>query len=514
MALAADQVQLVRQGRSLLMGPGTVYTVVPGWDPWSRTTRAPQSQERPYGHGSVRGAEWVDEATVFIPVSVNRLGATKAEWLAAHQEMAAAFTAVGGSGELCELYFEHGGSEFVMFGSPKMPRVNGENLSVGKSVNQVAFVASDPRVYSAEVSSLSTGLPVQQGGLMVPARIATTRLRLPDVSGSYASTPNHASLQVTGDLSLRVDADLDSWLDGSIQQLITKYGSAGAISYALNVDSTGFARFQWSADGTNVLTATCTVPFVAEAGRVRLRADIDVDNGAAGRSIRFYTAPSMSGPWTQLGSTVTQAGVTSIFSGSAPLEVGSRGGGSTQTIKGSVYAAQVLNSASTVVANPDFTAQAYGATSFADSTGKTWTVHGTAKLVGGTYRNGLRLPFMVPGRLNGGSVTFANLGTAAVSFTARVDGPVVEPWILVRQPDGTTQSIRFDLTLAAGQWLTIDTASRQALLNDSPSANQRGRATWLVDPDPILPGVTTIRFGAAEYKSDAKLTVTARSAWW
>jgi hypothetical protein len=91
---------------------------------------------------------------------------------------------------------------------------------------------------------------------------------------------------------------------------------------------------------------------------------------------------------------------------------------------------------------------------------------------------------------------------------------VVEPWILVRQPDGTTQSIRFDLTLAEGEWLTVDTASRQALLNDSPSANQRGRATWLVDPDPLLPGVNTIRFGAAEYNSDAQLTVTARSAWW
>jgi hypothetical protein len=121
---------------------------------------------------------------------------------------------------------------------------------------------------------------------------------------------------------------------------------------------------------------------------------------------------------------------------------------------------------------------------------------------------------MVSGRLNGGSLTFANTGTAAVPFTARIDGPVVEPWILVRQPDGTTQSIRFDLTLAEGEWLTVDTASRQALLNDSPSANQRGRATWLVDPDPLLPGVNTIRFGAAEYNSDAQLTVTARSAWW
>jgi hypothetical protein len=455
----------------------------------------------------------VDEATVLIPVSINRLGATKAEWLVAHQELAAAFTAVGSTGETCELYFEHGGSEFVMFGNPQMPRVNGDNLSVGKSVNQVAFIAADPRVYSAAVSSLQSGLPVQQGGLVLPARVASTRLRLPDASGAYASTPDTAALDITGDLSLRVDADLWSWQDG-FQQLLTKYGSAGAVSYALNVESSGFPRLQWSADGTNLLTATSSVAISATAGRVRLRADLDVDAGGGNRQVTFFTAPSMSGPWTQLGTNTPVAGVTSVHSGSAPLEVGSRGGGTTQTAGGSFYAAEVRNSAGTVVASPDFTAQTVGGTSFADGTGKTWTVHGTAKLVGNTFKGGLKAPFMVSGRLNGGSLTFANLGTAAVAFTARIDGPVVEPWILVRQPDGTTQSIRFDLTLAEGEWLTVDTASRQALLNDSPSANQRGRATWLVDPDPLLPGVNTIRFGAAEYDSDALLTVTARSAWW
>jgi hypothetical protein len=124
--------------------------------------------DRPYGHGSVRGAEWVDEAVVLIPLSINRMGSTKAEWLSAHDELAAAFTAVGATGETCELHFEHGGSEFVMFGTPRMPRVTGDNLSVGKSINQVAFVAQDPRRYSSTLTSVSTGLTEYVSGLSVP----------------------------------------------------------------------------------------------------------------------------------------------------------------------------------------------------------------------------------------------------------------------------------------------------------------------------------------------------------
>jgi hypothetical protein len=499
--------------RDLVMGPGTVFRVADSSKTFALSIRDPQSQDHPYGHGGIVGAEWANPRVIPIRVFIDTVEHTETSWVDAVDQLAAAFQAVGSTGEIVELYRNIDGREYVWFGRPRLIDPDESLAAGGYGWVQLAFEAADPRRYSAAVSSLESGLPVQQGGLVLPARVASTRLRLPDVSGAYASTPDTAALDITGDLSLRVDADLWSWQDG-FQQLVTKYGSAGAVSYALNVDSSGFPRLQWSADGTNLLTATATTAISATAGRVRLSADLDVDNGASGRTITFWTAPSMSGTRTQLGSSVVQAGVTSVFSGSAPLEIGSRGGGGTQTAGGSIYAAEVRNSAGTVVASPDFTAQTVGGTSFADSTGKTWTVHGTAKLVGNTYRGGLRAPFMVSGRLNGGAVSFTNTGTAAVSFTARIDGPVVEPWILIRQPDGTTQTIRFNLELADGEWLTIDTASRQALLNDSPSANQRGRATWLVDPEPLLPGVNTIRFGAAEYDSDALLTVTARSAWW
>jgi hypothetical protein len=115
--------------------------------------------------------------------------------------------------------------------------------------------------------------------------------------------------------------------------------------------------------------------------------------------------------------------------------------------------------------------------------------------------------------LSGGLLTLTNNGTTAAPLLLRLDGPAVEPWIRIRRADGTVQSVSFDLTLAEGQWLTVDSITRQALLNDEPSSNQRGRATWDMDPYPLLPGVNVVRFGAAEYNPDGQVTASARSAW-
>lgn len=294
MPLASDQVQIMRNSGSLLLGPGTPYTVLPGWDPWSRTNRDPQTTPRPYAHGSLVGAEWVDEAVVIIPVSVYRDGSTKADWLAAHQQLAKAFTAVGYSGEMAELRFEWGGSEFVLFGRPRQVRVTADNISVGKSVEQCAFVAPDPRIYSAELATLSTGLPVQQGGV--------------------------------------------------------------------------------------------TVPFTA--------------------------------------------------------------------------------------------------------------------------------PMTVPGVLVGGTIQVTNAGTADSGLTLRIDGPASEPRVILLRPDGTVQSIRFLIDLAAGQWLEIDSTRKLALLNGLPQSNQRGNAIWDMDAYPLQPGVNELRFLSSVYNDTALLTANARSAWW
>ncbi len=503
--------------RDLVMGPGTQYRVVDSSSPFALSVRDDQSRNRPHAHGGLVGSEWANPRVVPIRVMIDADQYDELGWLDALDPLTSAFRPVGDTGEIVEMYRNISGREYVWFGRTRMIEPSTDLAAGGYGFVQLAFEAADPRRYAAGLSSQSTGLAIQQGGMTVPAGVATTRLRLPAVSGAYPSTPSHASLNITGDLDLRVDADLKAWSSPQ-QSLISKYDTTANLrAYRLRVNSAGTLALQVSPDGTSASVVTfnssATVPI--SSGRIAIRATLDVDNGAAGKTAVFYTAPTIAGPWTQLGSTQTIAGTTSIFVSTAPLEVGSVTVGTLDLARGVVYAAEVRSGiGGTVVATPDFTAQTRGAASFADSTGKTWTVNGTAELVGDTYRRGLTVPFTIPGSLNGGYIDLVNTGTADSGLVVRIDGPAVQPRLILHRPDGTVQQISFDLDLLAGQWLDIDTTAHLALLNGLPESNQRGRAVWGMDAYPIQPGTNRLRFLSAVYNGSASLTTQHRSAWW
>lgn len=234
-----------------------------------------------------------------------------------------------------------------------------------------------------------------QIGRNTPVRVSvamgSVALALPGGEGDAASTPDTAALDITGDIDIRVDATLANWC-------LPDYPSTGETTYPQTnligkdddsqrswVLSTRRSRpyLEWSSNGsfiTNAALATADLPLTT-SGRIAIRATLDVDNGASGNTVRFYTAPTMAGPWTQLGDPVTTSGTTSIFSGSAPLRVGDAKWLDNSWPIGSVHSAEVRSGiGGTVVASPDFTAQAVGASSFADSAGRTWTITGQAEI--------------------------------------------------------------------------------------------------------------------------------------
>lgn len=210
-------------------------------------------------------------------------------------------------------------------------------------------------------------------------------LLLPGASGDYASTPDAVALDIIGDIDLRAEATLDDWTAASDQTLIAKWTNTGnQRSYRLMADTTGALQINWSTDGTAVVTRLSTelIP-VVDGGRIAVRATLDVNNGASGHTVTFYTASSIEGPWTQLGIPVVNAGTTSVFSSSAILEAGSTNVGTAERAAGVIHAARVLNGiAGTEVANPDFDQQTDLDISFADVAGHTWTVNGNASIVG------------------------------------------------------------------------------------------------------------------------------------
>lgn len=216
----------------------------------------------------------------------------------------------------------------------------------------------------------------------------TTALCLTNLAGNYGSAPDAVALDITGDISIMASVALSNWTPGTpAKTLIGKWQTSGQFAYKLDIlNSSGLVRLSWSANGTAVLSADSTVaPTTTNGGRLWIGATLDVDNGATGRTITFYTSPD-NVTWTQLGSPVVQAGVTSINSGSSIIELGSNTGGTLGVTEIKIYRAQiwsglrnfVAGTGGTSVFNADFTGAAFGATSIVEAHGATVTVNSSA----------------------------------------------------------------------------------------------------------------------------------------
>lgn len=202
---------------------------------------------------------------------------------------------------------------------------------------------------------------------------------LPGTAGNYVSTPDAAALDIVGDIDIRARIAADDWTPAAEDYVIAKYTTTGnQRSYALTIDTTGVLVFRWSNDGTAALSASSTVPTGFTDGSTHwIRATMDVDNGAAGKTATFYTSED-GVTWTQLGAAVTTGGTTSIFASTAVLEIGSSTGGTASQFAGKFFRGSVLSGiAGTSVAAPVASAATGTVT---DATPRTWTLNGTASV--------------------------------------------------------------------------------------------------------------------------------------
>lgn len=233
-------------------------------------------------------------------------------------------------------------------------------------------------------------------GRRTPVRITvpggTPHLATDGTAANHASTPDAASLDVTGDIWVAAEVAVEPWIDytgGFAQSIIGKWETAGNQgAYELVADGNAIYLY-WTPDGTvaNRRGHGAVMTPIAGDGRMAVAAHLDVNNGAGGYTLRFYVAETRNGPWSQIGATVTGPAITSIFASTAPLKVS---GPNYQARPMRVYWAEVRsgNSTGTVVANPDFSAQTPGVTSFVDTAAvpKTWTMQGTAAVTDRTIR--------------------------------------------------------------------------------------------------------------------------------
>lgn len=200
---------------------------------------------------------------------------------------------------------------------------------------------------------------------------------MPGVAGNFMSVPDEAALDITGDIDIRVQVALDDWTPSTVNGLIGKWQSAvGARSFTFRITTAGRLELLRSGDGTTNTPYTSTVsPTIADGAALWTRVTLDVDNGASGHDVKFFT--SLDGvTWTQLGTTITTAGTTSVFAGTSPAFVGSLAG-TADSAAGKFYRAQIFNGIDgTKVLDIDSSVITSGAaTSFTALSGQTVTIN-------------------------------------------------------------------------------------------------------------------------------------------
>ena len=231
----------------------------------------------------------------------------------------------------------------------------------GGTIGQVLAKNSGTN-YDTEWASVgSAARPLLTSG----AYLDGTGLVLSALAANYASTPDSAAVSVTGDIDIVVRVAMDDWTPAASMCLVAKEQTTSTRCYRLNVIAAGNLSLLTSPNGTTALIGTSTVATGLTDGATKwVRATLDVDDGAGNRVYNFYTSDDGT-TWTQLGTTVTTAGATSINDTAAPLEIGTRNLGAGEPVRGTVYRAIVKDGiGGTTVFDADFSTQTADALAF------------------------------------------------------------------------------------------------------------------------------------------------------
>jgi hypothetical protein len=198
-------------------------------------------------------------------------------------------------------------------------------------------------------------------------------------------TSGDGVLDITGNLDARIELslteDLVDVFEGS-QNTPMAYKSSGNNGWGweiYNFLGELHSTFWWYDSGGSyhtydTLNSGTYLPWTVNYERIALRVFLDVDDGASDSVCTWYYSDAIDGSWTTI-ATASGEGVTSIKSNDADLLVAGNDfvNLTSYSLAGRLYAFE-LRDDTTVVANPDLTAQTVGDTSFVDAAGRTWTV--------------------------------------------------------------------------------------------------------------------------------------------
>jgi hypothetical protein len=207
----------------------------------------------------------------------------------------------------------------------------------------------------------------------VPVFGGSRAVRLPGTVGNYASCPDSAALDITGDLEIVCRVALDDWSPAGSICLAGKWSVATQKSYALHILASGALALYLSSDGSTssfAISSSVELASLAAGAGQWIRATWRQADGR----VQFFRAPDQTNEptsWTQVGPDATVA-ISSIYVGTGYVEIGSGYGGASFLGPCQHHRAIVRNGG-TVVAN--FDARMCGQPGYTDAYGNTWTVN-------------------------------------------------------------------------------------------------------------------------------------------
>lgn len=199
--------------------------------------------------------------------------------------------------------------------------------------------------------------------LNAPADATRRALVMAAGTSSQRSGPQSPGPNVTGDLDARVNLRMPSYVPGETQAIIGKWTNDASRSWLLLITSTGTLRYSaYNADGSTLVDKISSAPVaLADNTDAWIRVVHDVDNGASGNDVKFYTSTDGT-TWTQVGTTQTATGVVALNPSTSRYIVGHRGSNSL-TAGTKIYAIQVrdgINGPNIVPIMPEHWARSIG----------------------------------------------------------------------------------------------------------------------------------------------------------
>lgn len=215
-------------------------------------------------------------------------------------------------------------------------------------------------------------------------------LVLPGANGDFVMAPNAPTSALTGDIQVIAYINPVSWTPSNAGMILSKWNNVGNTrSYRFFLTTTGALQATTSMTGTAATStdATSTVTITGAGGRW-VKWTRQANDGAGHHIDNFYTSaqspltPVSQVVWAQLGATVTTAGVTGIFQGTADLEVGTNNEGTGNMFKGNIEAAYLYGGINGPLVASMVPADTYsGAPGWTSVlTGEQWTLNGNASV--------------------------------------------------------------------------------------------------------------------------------------